>query len=149
MRTEIIKKITKPISRRRIVLMFADMAAINASFILALFFRFDTNIPAQWMDMYVFSFWGYSLLSLVVFCYCEFYEHDWRYMTNRNIIRFAGGVLLGVLGYIVALYFVHQWTFPRTVILMQIILATACVSGIRLSIHAIHFWNKKSFAKKT
>ena len=139
----------KPISKRRIVLMLADMAAINVSFILALFLRFDTPVPAQWMEMYIFSFWWYSLLSLVIFCYCEFYEHDWRYMTNRNIIRFGGGVLLGASGYIVALYFIRQWTFPRTVILMQIILATVFVSGIRLSIHIIYFWRKKSFAKET
>lgn len=137
------------ISKRRILLMLGDMAAINLSFILALFFRFDTSVPAQWMNMYVVSFWAYSLISLVIFCYCEFYDHDWRYMTNRNTIRLAGGVLMGVLGYVIVLYFINQWTFPRTVILMQILLAAAFVSGIRLSIHMIYFWNKKSFAKKT
>ena len=129
--------------------MLADIVAINAAFMLALFFRFDTHVPANYMEMYVFSFGGYSLLSLVIFCYCEFYEHDWRYMTTRNILRFGGGVLLGVLGYIVALYFVQQWTFPRSVILMQIILATVFVGGIRVSIHTIHFWKNTGFAKET
>jgi len=46
----------KPISKRRIVLMLADMTAINAALILALFFRFDTNVPYQWMEMYILSF---------------------------------------------------------------------------------------------
>ena len=129
--------------------MLADMAAINAAFMIAFFFRFDVNIPAHWMYLYISSFWGYSLISLGVFCYCQFYEHDWRYMTNRNTIRFAGGVLASMLGYIVVLYFVGQWTFPRSVVLMQIVLATVFVSGIRLSIHARHFWGTKGFAKKT
>jgi len=139
----------KPISKRRIMLMLADMAVINAAFILALFLRFDTEVPVQWVNMYVLSFWGYSLLSLVVFCKCEFYEHNWRYMTNRNTIRFAGGVLISTLGFVLTLYFVNHWIFPRAVIVMQIVLASVFVGGIRLSIHLVHFWRKKSFAHET
>jgi FlaA1/EpsC-like NDP-sugar epimerase len=126
-----------------------DMAAINAAFILALFLRFDADVPARWMDMYLYSFWGYSLISLVIFCYCQFYEHDWRYMTARNMVRFGGGVLLSVLAYVFAMYFAGFWTYPRTVILMQIMLATMFVGGIRLSIHLIHFWRRKGFAHGT
>ncbi len=137
------------ISRRRITLMLADVVVINAAFLLALFLRFDSEVPARWMDLYLFTFWAYSLLSLVIFSYCQFYEHDWRYMTTRNIIRFGGGVLLGVLCYILLLYFVDQATYPRTVVLMQVLLATTFVSGIRLVIHLNDFWSNKSFAAKS
>ncbi|MCK5214482.1 MAG: polysaccharide biosynthesis protein [Candidatus Omnitrophica bacterium] len=139
----------KPISKRKILLMLVDMAAINAAFIFSLFFRFDTDVPIHWMNKYLLSCWAYSLISLIVFSYCEFYDHDWRYMTNRNIVRFAGGVFISVLAFIVALYFTNNWTFPRTVILMLMTLATAFVSGIRLSIHMVYFWRGKSFASQT
>jgi FlaA1/EpsC-like NDP-sugar epimerase len=129
--------------------MLADMAAINAAFILALFLRFDAQVPPQYIKMYVLSSWAYSLISLGVFCYCRFYGHDWRYMTTRNIIRFGGGVLLGISGYILTLYFARHGMFPRGVVLMHIILAAAFVSGIRLSIHSAYFWRTKSFAHKT
>jgi len=129
--------------------MLADMLAINVTFILALLLRFDTNIPFDLIEIFFLSFWAYSILSLVIFSKCEFYDHNWRYMTNRNVIRFAGGVLMSVLGYVVALYFVNHWSFPRTVILMQIILATVFVSGIRLCIHLVYFWRQKSFAGET
>ena len=129
--------------------MLIDLVAVNVTFFISFFLRFDTNIPARWLEMYAFSFWAYSLISLGVFSYCQFYEHDWRYITARNMIRFAGGVLVSVLAYILVLYFARNGTFPRGVILMQIILATAFVSGIRLSIHLFYFWQNKSFAHKT
>lgn len=139
----------KEVSKRRIVLMLLDMLAINAAFLLSLCLRFDFNIPSQWLDMYTFSFAGYSLISLLVFAYCDFYEHDWRYLTNRNSIRFAGGVFISVVGYVLSLYFISRWAFPRAVMLFQLVLATVFVGGIRLSIHMIHFWRKKSFSKDT
>lgn len=138
----------KNISKRRILLMLADMVAINVSFMFALIFRFDMSVPAQWIDLSIRTMWIYSVMSLVIFSYCELYEHNWRYMTNRNLIRFAGSVFLGVFGYIVTLYFINHLSFPRTVILMQIILATVFVSGIRLLIHTLYFWRKRSFAKE-
>lgn len=129
--------------------MLGDMVAVNAAFIIALLLRFDGQVPAQWMDVYSFSFWACSIISLIAFAYCQFYEHDWRYMTTRNIIRFGGGVLIGTLIYVLALDFAGHFHIPRSVTIMQIVLATGFVSGIRLTIHFIHFRQNKSFAHKT
>lgn len=133
-------------SKRRALLMLIDMAVINLSFMAALALRFDAQIPLYWLNIYVKTSWLYSMISLIIFCFLMFYDHSWRYMTPRNTIRLAGGTILGTLVYILSLYFLFFWTYPRSVALMHCVLASVGVVGVRLAIHLKYYWRKQGYA---
>ncbi len=132
----------KRFMRGRGFLMVCDMVVINLAFLLALVLRFDFAVPAPWRDMYLHTFLLYSLVSFTVFSRAQFYHHDWRYMTAKNVIRLSGGVVLSVFIYMLALYFVHHWTFPRIVILLGMLLAVLFTTGLRLAIHSLYSWKR-------
>ena len=123
-------------------LVFGDMVVINLAFLLALVLRFDLAVPAPWWGMYTHTFLLYSLISFFVFSRAQFYHHDWRYMTAKNIIRLSGGVAISVFVYMLVLYFIHHWTFPRVVILLGMVLAVVFTTGLRLAIHTLYSWKK-------
>jgi len=129
-------------STSKFVFMVTDLLLINVSFFVCLLLRFDGRIPPYWMNMYRITFWVYSLICLVTFSFWKFYDHDWRYMTAKNLMRIFVGVMIGLFLYVVFLFFINQWTFPRTVIFMALIFTTVFIGGSRLIVHTIFSYGK-------
>ena len=129
--------------RNKLLFIINDLILINASFVIGLFLRFDTQIPPRYFNLYLHSFWFYSLISIGVFYFFEFYNHNWRYMTVRNIVRIFVSVNLSISIYIVCLYFINRPSLPRTVVLMSSILTTGSIGGSRLFVYiAFSYWNR-------
>lgn len=63
-------------------------------------------------------------------------------MTAKNLMRIFAGVMIGLLLYVVFLFFFKQWTFPRTVIFMALVFTTVFIGGSRLLVHAIFSYGK-------
>lgn len=129
-------------STSKFLFIVSDLVLINVSFFICLLLRFDGWIPSYWMDMYRITFWAYSLICLLTFSFWKFYDHDWRYMTAKNLMRIFAGVMIGLLLYVVFLFFFKQWTFPRTVIFMALVFTTVFIGGSRLLVHAIFSYGK-------
>ena len=126
----------------KFVFMMSDLLLINVSFFTCLLLRFDGRIPPYWMNMYRITFLVYSLICLVTFSFWKFYDHDWRYMTAKNLMRIFVGVMIGLFLYVVFLFFIKQWTFPRTVIFMALIFTTVFIGGSRLLVHTIFSYGR-------
>ena len=129
-------------STSKFIFMASDLLLINVSFFICLLLRFDGQIPPYWMNMYRITFWAYSFICLLTFSFWKFYDYDWRYMTAKNLMRIFMGVMTGLFLYVIFLFFLKQWAFPRTVIFMALIFTTVFIGGSRLLVHTIFSYGK-------
>ena len=74
--------------------MAFDVMAINISYFLALWIRFDgvfSEIPEKYLDPYVYFIPIYTVISLAIFCLARMYHSIWEYVSIRELMRTAIG----------------------------------------------------------
>ena len=72
------------------LLMIYDYLMIVASYIIALFLRFDglySEIPPQYLKAYAQFIFPYALVCVVVFYFFHLYNSMWRYASLSEILR--------------------------------------------------------------
>lgn len=82
---------------RAVFLMAFDVMAINISYFVALWIRFDgvfSEIPEKYLDPYVDFIPVYTVISLVVFYIMRMYHSIWEYVSIRELLRAALGSLV-------------------------------------------------------
>ncbi len=80
-----------------IFLMVYDVMAINISYFLALFIRFDgvfSEIPTEYLDPYIKFIPIYSAISLIIFFVAKMYHSVWKYIGFDELVRSAVGSIL-------------------------------------------------------
>ncbi len=76
--------------------MAYDIMAINVSYFIALWIRFDgvfSEIPEKYLDPYVYFIPVYTVISLAVFYIMRMYHSIWEYVSVRELMRAAIGSL--------------------------------------------------------
>lgn len=76
--------------------MAYDIMAINISYFVALWIRFDgvfTAIPTEYFDPYVYFIPIYTVISLIIFYFVRMYHSVWEYVSVRELMRAALGSL--------------------------------------------------------
>ncbi len=76
--------------------MVYDVMAINISYFVALWIRFDgvfSEIPEKYLDPYVYFIPIYTVISLVIFYLARMYHSLWEYVSVRELMRAALGSL--------------------------------------------------------
>ena len=89
---------------KAIFLMAFDVMAINISYFLALWIRFDgvfTEIPTKYLDPYVYFIPLYTLISLVIFYLARMYHSIWEYVSIRELMRTAIGSIATSVAHII------------------------------------------------
>lgn len=84
--------------------MAFDVMAINISYFLALWIRFDgvfTEIPTKYLDPYVYFIPLYTLISLVIFYLARMYHSIWEYVSIRELMRTAIGSIATSVAHII------------------------------------------------
>lgn len=79
---------------KAIFLMAYDTMAINISYFVALWIRYDgifTEIPAKHLDPYVYFIPIYTVISLGIFYLLRMYHSVWEYVSVRELMRAAIG----------------------------------------------------------
>lgn len=75
-------------------LMAFDVMAINISYFIALWIRYDgvfTEIPVEFLDPYVYFIPIYTVISLAIFYLARMYHSIWEYVSLRELMRTALG----------------------------------------------------------
>lgn len=75
---------------RDICLLFYDIGAVNGSFFLALWFRFDCQyslIPGEYLEPFFKFAPVYSLFCIAVFSYFRLYKSIWRFASYNELAR--------------------------------------------------------------
>ena len=84
--------------------MVYDIMAINISYFLALWIRFDgvfSSIPEKYLDPYVCFIPLYTVISLVIFFLGRMYHSVWEYVSIRELMRAGLGSLAASLVHVV------------------------------------------------
>ncbi len=84
--------------------MVYDVMAINISYFLALWIRFDgvfSEIPSKYLDPYVYFIPIYSVITLVIFYLLRMYHSVWEYVSIRELMRAALGSVAASVTHII------------------------------------------------
>ncbi len=89
---------------KAIFLMVYDIMAINISYFVALWIRFDgvfSEIPEKYLDPYVYFIPLYTVISLVIFYLFRMYHSVWEYVSVRELMRAALGSVAASAAHVV------------------------------------------------
>ena len=121
------------VSRTKVLLGILDAVVLNAAILLAFWLRFDGDIPYEYLDRYVHSFWWVTPLVIVIYYLFGLYNRVWEYVS----VEAGVSVLLAVstsTGAIAAAMMItqhHMW--PRSVIVLTGLLCVMFVGGSRFA----------------
>lgn len=85
-------------------LMAYDIMAINISYFVALWIRFDgvfTEIPVEYFDSYVYFIPLNTVISLAIFYLARMYHSIWEYVSIRELMRTALGSIAASVVHVV------------------------------------------------
>ncbi len=84
--------------------MVYDIMAINISYFVALWIRFDcvfSEIPVEFLDPYVYFIPLYTIISLVIFYLAKMYHSVWEYVSVRELMRAALGSVAASIAHVI------------------------------------------------
>ena len=110
-----------------------DLIVVTASWWLAFWLRFNLDIPPEFQSLVAHTLhwpllsFGISLLGWGV------YRHIWRYTSVAELTRLVYGVVFGSLLTAFAVLMLRVESFPRTVLLLQPVLALVLLGAVRVA----------------
>ena len=117
------------------LLIVFDMIAVNASYLLALFFRFDcvySAIPEYYLTT-CFKFLPiYSVICIVVFIWMRLYNSIWRFASINELMRVLASTLITAFLHIVGITILFR-RMPVSYFMVGMGLQFTAMLGIRFS----------------
>lgn len=119
-----------------------DMIAINLSYALALWFRFDchiSEIPTYYIEYWLRGIPGFTVVSIAVFIALRLYSSLWQFAGSNELTRALFACILSVIAQIISSQVVlhaDNSVFPRMPIsyyMIGALLEMICVIGVRFS----------------
>lgn len=127
---------------RALILAAADILTVLISYFLALMLRFDLrtwNIPAQYLEGYIWSMPYWVAVTLVVFYGCRLYHSIWRLASVAEFQSILVAYALLVLAYVGGGTFMDLH-MPVSYYLMGYVLSFCMTTGIRFSYRLLRFY---------
>jgi FlaA1/EpsC-like NDP-sugar epimerase len=122
--------------RRQWGLIVLDIVMLIVAVALALFLRFEGDVPQRYIDIA----WKYSIpmavLGVLIFAAYKMYINLWRYASIDEFLT----VIAGVSTYCLAVYIVFQFipdSLPRSIYVLQWFILVAFISGSRFVLRAV------------
>ena len=123
---------------RTIVLVVLHVGFVIASYTLAFLLRFEWEIPAAYMGIYLGTLPLILLLRLLAFAHFRLYRGWWRYVSMHDLSDLLKAVAASSLVFAATLVLAGRATgFPRTILLLDPILTVALIGGSRFFLRAI------------
>ncbi len=96
---------------KAIFLMAYDVMAINISYFIALWIRYDgvfTEIPEKYLDPFVHFIPLYTVISLLIFYFARMYHSIWKYVSVRELMRTALGSIAASVSHIILITLIFE-----------------------------------------
>jgi FlaA1/EpsC-like NDP-sugar epimerase len=135
------RRLNHPVYRNRVLQVCADGLLVALAFYLAFRLRFldQSGLPHRYWILFAQSVGFVVAGKLIVFAAFGLYQKWWRYVSGRDfllIVRAVGvSSLILVFGFVVLRPFAH--TLPRSVAVMDFVLALMLIAGARLAVRLI------------
>ncbi|MDQ0285888.1 FlaA1/EpsC-like NDP-sugar epimerase [Desulfofundulus luciae] len=118
------------------IFIVVDAVLVNMALLLALWLRFDGNIPAQYYASYRSTALLFTLVWLISFYAFGLYARMWQYASVNDLLSIVGAVTAGVFVNISLAYFYMEggkFPLPRTVFIIAWLLNVVLIGGFRFS----------------
>ena len=123
---------------RTIVLIGLHVALVAASYTLAFLLRFEWEIPAPYFQTYLATLPLILVLRLLAFGHFRLYRGWWRYVGMRDAYDLLKAVIVSSFLFIAALLFLGKGSaMPRSILLLDPILAITLIGGMRFLLRAV------------
>lgn len=117
---------------RKILLLVLDIILVNMCIYVALIFRFDGNIPKQYIDIFINTLIYLTIIKIAIYYIFGLYRSLWRYASIDELLQLAFAVATeGVLTFLFGQFF--NVRLPRSVYAITCILTFLTLGGVRLS----------------
>lgn len=119
---------------RRLFLKASDLYILVFSIYLATAIRFDSFVPLSFLTDNVWQILGLILFQHAVFNLSGLYKPVIRY-SGLTFLNLAGrAVLVSTVGLLGLNHFAENWALPRSILIIQALLALILVVSLRLSL---------------
>jgi FlaA1/EpsC-like NDP-sugar epimerase len=120
------------INIRKILLVIADIVLVNLSLCLALFIKFDTAVPQQYIEYFLDNAVIITVLQIVVFYFFSLYRSLWEYASIEELTQiFTGTLAAEGLGLLTSL--LTDKVYPISVYIVSWICLVLLIGGVRIS----------------
>ena len=127
------------VRHRRSMAVVSNLCVITAAYLLAFALRFDLSIPRGFLPHMFAALPLVLVCKLVTFWCCHLFEGSWRHVSVRDFEDIVRANVFGSVLFLVAMVFLRGLTgFPRAVFVVDLLLCTVMVGGIRLAIRMRH-----------
>ncbi len=139
--------------RRLLVSLFMvtlDIITIATAAFVAVFLRFDGNVPLKYLNYTVVSLPVLIAISVAVFYFFKLYNRIWRYASIREFLLIIGaGVSSTVIFYLLLVASGQNFALPRSVLIISMILVIGGVGASRLAVRTYSHYrtNQKNSCK--
>jgi FlaA1/EpsC-like NDP-sugar epimerase len=118
-----------------IVLIHAALTAL--SLWLAFVLRFDLVLPPVVRRQFFLALPILLVIRLTVFYFFDLFEGLWRYVSMKDLASILKAVSVSSVAFVVVAVLTIGSPFPRSVFILEWLLASALVGGIRFLIRAV------------
>lgn len=118
-----------------VLLLMFDMVAVNASYFLALWFRFDcrySEIPMRYLHSWLRFAPIYSVICLAVFSWQRLYHSIWRFASFHELLRVGIASVITTVAHIVGIWVLFA-RMPVSYFLVGAGLQFMLMLGVRFS----------------
>src|SRR5699024_72294 len=120
---------------RAVILVFADVLSISASYFAALMLRFDfiySNIPSEYLEGYIRSLPYWLIVTVATFYILRLYHSVWSFAGVSELIRMVAAYLI-LIPFYVGGCLVMDLSMPRSFYFIGYIVSFCLTIGVRFS----------------
>ena len=120
------------------IMLFLDSCLVVAAYLLAYLLRFEGIIPQQEWQKLIASIPYILPFKLLIFVGFGLYKGLWRYTSLVDLINVLKATVTSSVGVILGILFVYRFEgFPRSIFILDWVLAFIFIAGIRVAIRLI------------
>ncbi len=117
---------------RKVLLLVSDVVLVNLCIYVALIFRFDGDIPKQFMDIFLDTAIYLTAIKIIIYYLFGLYRSLWRYASIDEMLQLAFAIAIeGILSFLFGQFL--NVRLPRTVYAITCVLTFLALGGVRLS----------------
>lgn len=132
---------------KQLVLVIADILAVNISFLLAVSLHYEGNVPAEVLSIYLNSIIILTVGKIVIYKYFELYRSLWTYASVDELIKIVlAGVVSNIFGTLYLVFMGERLYFG--IYLTAMILEIAIIGGVRFNSRLVRSIKNKNLFNK-
>jgi FlaA1/EpsC-like NDP-sugar epimerase len=118
---------------RRFLIILVHLILVLASYVLSFFLRFELTLPPAYADILLKTMPLLALIRMVFFYYFGLFSGLWRYTSIEDLWKIIKAIAISSVVFILGIIFTNGLVdFPRSVFILDWILCTSFICGVRL-----------------